>query len=832
MWVWFSRLFDVVPLEVGHAFRGLRRAPGFALTVILTLALGVGANATMFNVVDRLMFRPLSYLNDPGTVHRIYWQWQDRGATVTTTSTQYARYLDLRRWSSSFSQLAAFYDLNLPVGEGEGIHERRVGAVSASFFDFFEARPALGRFFGADEDVTPRGADVAVLSNGLWQADFGGRNVLGETVKIGNIRATIIGVAPRGFDGVNDANPPAVYIPITTYAGSTGTGDALTYFNTYKWGWVNVLARRAQNVSREVSETDASQAFRRSWTEASGDNPNLPPLESAQPRVAVSSVRPGAGPNRSLEARTALWLSVVAACVLLLACANVTHLFLVRATRRGHETAVRLALGARRSRLLIRSMTESVALAIVGGFAALLLAQWIGAAMRELLITSVAASSDVLTDGRTFWITLTLAMTSGIVVGLIAVLLSGRIDIFHVLRSGLRAGRSYGGRLRSSLLVVQVAVSVALLVGAVLFVQSLRAVRAERLGYEPDHVLLVNRIIMGDTFEDSIQVPMRRALLEAARSLPTVESAAWVSSKPFVSTSSTELFVDGVDAVRPLGVFTYQATTPDYFRTMSTRIIRGRSFTPDDGADAPLVAVVSESMARTLWPNQDAIGRCFRMRANSAPCRTVIGVAEDIVQQALTQTHRYHYYLPIEQYSRTWGNGMVLKLRGEPVQLAETVRTALQRVVTAPSYLTVQPLSDVVIRAQRSWRLGATMFLAFGILAASVAAVGLYGAISHNVTQRTHELGIRNALGAGRRRILWLVFGQILRLAAVGIALGGLAVCIASRWLQPLLYQQSATDPMVYAIVGAIMLFIAVAASALPAIRASGIDPNLALRAE
>jgi hypothetical protein len=357
------------------AWRGLRRTPGFAASVVVTLALGIGANAAMFNLVDRLMFRPLSYLRDPASVHRIYWQWQERGAITTTTSTSYARYLDLRKWTTSFDDFAAFFETRLAVGEGRASRERRVSAVSASYFDFFDAPPALGRFFTAGEDVVPRGADVAVLAFGFWQSEFGARDVRGETLKVGNVRATIIGVAPRSFDGVNDANPPAVYIPVTTFAASTGTDDAKTYDSRYQWGWVNVMVRRAHGVTQERAEADATQAFRASWEPGRTDNPQSPPLDEAQPRVAVAPVRPGAGPNPSLEARTARWLVIVAAIVLVIACANVANLFVARALQRGRETAVRRALGVSRWRLVMPPLTESMMLAAAGGLVALIVAQ-------------------------------------------------------------------------------------------------------------------------------------------------------------------------------------------------------------------------------------------------------------------------------------------------------------------------------------------------------------------------------------------------------------------------------------------------------------------------
>lgn len=817
--------------DVRYALRGFRRSPGFTATVIITLALGLAANVAMFNVVDRLMFRPLAYLRDPATVHRIYWQWQDRGNMTTSMSTQYARYLDLRKWTGSFSHSAGFSERDLAVGVGESSRELRVGAVSASFFDFFDAHPALGRFFGADEDVTPRGADVAVLSHAFWLSAFGGRDVRGESLQVGNVRATIIGVAPLGFNGVNDANPPAIYIPITTFAGSTGTGDSTTYFSKYQWGWMHVLVRRKPTVTVQQAEADATQAFRASWEAGRADQPANPPLETAKPRVVVSSVRPGGGPDPSLEARTALWLMMVAGIVLLIAAANVANLVLARAHRRQRETAVRLALGVGRSRLLMQSVTENLLLALSGGAASLVVAQWAGEAIRRMLIATGTAPVPVFTDWRTVGVTSCLAVATGLLIGLVPLSLSGG-DVTKTLRGGACAGVSQGMRLRSVLLVAQAALSVVLLIGAVLFVRSLEAVRAIPMGYDADRVLLVNRIIRGPGFNEAAQRQTRQVLLSTAQSMPVVESAAWASSAPFVSTSSTNLYVPGIYSVEPLGIFTYQATTVDYFRTMGTRILRGRGFTPEDRAGAPDVAVVSASMAGALWPQQDAIGKCFRMRSDTAPCVTVIGIAEDMVQRDLTGRQRYHYYVSIDQYTRTWGIGMLIQSRDDPSRQAEHIRKALQRVMPGASYVTVRPLREIVRDARRSWQMGATMFVGFGVLALAVAAVGLYGAIGYDVAQRRHELSVRVALGAQRSTILWLVVGRSVRVALAGAALGAVAVVLASRWLQPLLFQQSATDPLIYGGVGALLIAVAVSASALPAFRAAKADPNSALRAE
>ena len=828
------QLFDYLRQDLRYALRGIRRSPGFAATVILTLGLGIGANVAMFDVVDRLMFRPLSYLRDPNAVHRIYWQNDDRGKVTTPPSTYYTRYLDIQRWTHSFAQTAAFSDRLVAVGDddGGGARELRIEAVSASFFSFFDARPTIGRFFTEAEDQVPGGASVVVLAHAFWQSHFGGENVLGRVLRVGNLRATIVGVAPPGFDGVNDANPPVLYVPITAYAASTGSGDAKTYYTRYQWGWVNVMARVRPGVTTQEAEADATQAYRRSYLAAREQEPSIPPLEATKPRVVVSSLRPGAGPAPSLEARTARWVSAVALIVFIIACANVANLLLARALRRHRETTVRLALGVSRARLVTQSVTESLVLSVAGGIVAVLVAQWAGAAIRHSLLAATAPAAAVYTDWRTLGVAFGLAVAAGVLVGLAPALSAGRTDLARTLRGGARGGFAEKARLRTSLLVVQAALSVLLLVGAGLFVRSLDAVRAMRMGYDANRVLLVNRVIQGGTFTDSTQRALRSALLETARALPDVEAAAWVSSAPFVSTSNTNLFVAGIDSVARLGTFTYQATTPDYFRAMGTRILRGRPLMPDDRAGAPNVAVVSESMARTLWPGQDAIGKCFRMRVDTAPCVTVVGIAEDMVQRDLAGTQRSHYYVSIEQYTRTWGNGLVLRVRGDPSVLAEPIRKALQRVVPGASYVTVQPLGDVVADAQRSWRLGATLFVALGVLALVVAAVGLYGVIGYGVTQRMHELGVRVALGAQRTNVVGLVVAQSVRFAVVGAATGILLALLAARWLQPLLFRQSATDPVVFAGVSGTMMIVALIASAIPAIRASRADPITALRSE
>ncbi len=818
--------------DARYAIRGLRKSPGFTATVVLTLGLGIGANAAMFGVIDRLMFRPYPYLKDPSRVSRVYLQWNDRERTRYDSWTEYTRFLDFKKWSSSFDLYAGVSGGDQAVGSGNASRERPVAAVSAAFFDFFDVRPVLGRFFLPAEDVTPRGAPVVVLGYAFWQAEFGGRNVIGETLQVRNIPCTIIGVAPKGFVGIPEDRPPALFLPITTYAGyEPNQRDGLTYFTTYNWGWMSVLVRRKPGVSGSAASADLSQAYLRSWNAERVLEPQMTPAELARPKAIAGAVKIAAGPGAGLESKTLLWVTGVAVIVLLIACANVTNLMFARVIRRQREFAVRLALGVSRGRLLAQSLTESLVLAGIGCIAGVAVAQWGGAALRKLFIRD-GTSLDVVTDWRTLAVAGSFALAAGVLTAIGPALLAVRGDLAGTLKAGAREGTYHRSRTRSTLLVLQGALSVILLVGAGLFVRSLDHVRAMRMGYDAEPVLIADRNLRGTPMDDSSQVLLARRVLETGQAIPGVEHAAWVSSIPFWSSSSTSIFVTGIDSVRRLGRFTYQTATPDYFRTMGTRILRGRPFSAADRAGAPRVVVVSEAMGRALWPGKDAIGQCLRVSADTMPCTTVIGIAEDAIQRDLLTERHFHYYLPINQFSPAGGFALLLRMRGDPAGQVESVRKALQAVMPGESYVTVRPMHELVDRQRRSWRVGATMFVAFGVLALLVAAVGLYGVITYNVAQRMHELGVRIALGAQSADVVRLVVGQGVRFAVAGVALGLTLAWLAARWIQPLLFQQSAQDPATYGMVAALLLAVALLASALPALRATRADPNSALRSD
>jgi predicted permease len=387
-----------------------------------------------------------------------------------------------------------------------------------------------------------------------------------------------------------------------------------------------------------------------------------------------------------------------------------------------------------------------------------------------------------------------------------------------------------------ALLVMQGALSVVLLVGAGLFVRSLNNVRDLRLGYDIDPVLQVQWESRGTRMDSSARAGLRRRLLETALARADVERGAWVSSAPFArGTSTLHVTVPGVDSLSRLGRFTYQIASADYFATMDTRILRGRAFTEADRVDAPRVVVVSEAMATTLWPGQQALGQCVRIdwegaRSDTMPCTTVIGVAENAVHDPIAD-HPMRYYLPESQLD--FGvTQLLLRMRRDPAAATEDVRRALQGIMPGQAIVAVQPARELLDAKRRSWLVGATMFVALGVLALVVAAVGVYGVIAYTVAQRMHELGVRFALGARDGDILRLVLGLGARFALAGVAVGSVLALVAARWIQPLLFQQSARDPLVFGVVGLLLIAIALLASGAPALRAMRADPNTVLRAE
>ena len=824
---------DTLLQDLRYTARSLAKSPGFTLGVVLTLALGIGANITMFSIVDRMLFRPPPMLRDPVATHRVYLAQTYRGTEDVDAGLQYARFVDLTEGTTAFARTAAFTEDDIAIGVGADAREWRVGIVSAGFFDFFDAPPALGRYFTSAEDAPPSGTPVAVLGYGFWQTRYGGRrDVLGSTLQIGPVVYTIIGVAPHGFVGLWPNQPPAVFIPITSYAGAQAAAFMRNerWWTTYGWTWSSMLVQRKPGVSVPAATADLTQAFLRSYQAEQATDPSITPIALARPRGIVASVLSERGPNESSFAKVATWVSGVAVIVLLIACANVANLLLARALRRRREIAIRLALGVTQWRLVSQLLTESLVLAASGGALGVILAEWGGTVLRTQFLEG-SADTSVLANERTLLFTGMAALITGLLTGLVPALRVLRPDLATDLKAGTREGTHQRSRTRAVLLVAQCALSASLLVGAGLFVRSLSHVRDVRLGYDVDPVLIVDVNMRGVQLDSARQVALRRDLLDVTRTIPGVLRATPRVSAPFWGSYSVSLYIAGIDSVRRLGRFNLNAVGPEYFTTMGTRLLRGRGISDQDVAGAPGAMVVSQGMASVLWPGRDAIGQCVHVRFETAPCTYVVGVAENIKFEELGDDPTFSYYLSSAQWYPQNG-GLFVRTAGPARQVVESVRRRLQQVMPGASYVTVMPFADVLGQQTRSWHLGATMFLVFGTLALALAAIGLYSVLAYNVAQRTQELGVRAALGAEQRDLIGLVVRDGFAFVAAGIVIGVAIALAGGQRLGPLLFQESPHDPLVFGFVVGALLGVTALASFVPAHRAARIDPMIALRYE
>jgi predicted permease len=533
------------------------------------------------------------------------------------------------------------------------------------------------------------------------------------------------------------------------------------------------------------------------------------------------------GPVKSATGTTAIWLAGVSVIVLIIACANVANLLLARAWDRRREMAVRIALGVGRARLFSQLLAESLVLAVGGGVTGLLVGQFVNSLVRSSLLPG-AAPASVLADPRTIGVAAAATLSVCVLACMVPLLQVRRVDPAQDLKSG-RTQTQRRSATRSALLVVQVTLSVALLVGAGLFVRSWDNARSVRLGFDPDSVLNVS-LFYGVPLDSVTRTALRARLVARASAMPEVSRATLRESVPFGGMSSYPLRVAGIDSVSGLGRFDMNAVGADYFATVGTRILRGRGIDATDMDGAPQVAVVSRAMAERIWPGRDAIGECLEI-IEVPGCRRVIGIAEDIRTLGLSGETEHFYYLPSAQFNPQEG-GLFVRTRGLARRHVESVRRTLQAEMPAGSYVTVAGLSDGVLRSRRSWDAGARIFTALGALSAILAAVGLYSLLANDVARRRRELGVRIALGAEATRVAARVARQGLALTALGATLGLGIAWTSARWVGPLLFQESPRDPVVYGVVAAVVIVVALAASFIPAVRAASADPRVALQAE
>ncbi|MFP3939631.1 MAG: ADOP family duplicated permease [Thermoanaerobaculia bacterium] len=835
----FGGWLDALAQDLRHAWRASVAEPGMTAVVVAVIALGVGANAAMFGILDRLLLSGPDHVDEPERLVRI-------GSTVDVPGIGtfhalhfgHVTYALLRDRARAFESVAAYsYSPSSPftAGSGEGTEQVLAARATWDLFPLLGVEAHRGRFFGPEED-RPGGERVVVLGHGWWQRRFGADpEVLGETVRIGGHPHTIVGVAPPGFTGVELGRVDA-WLPMAPRSARI-TEDWRT---TWCCQWLQVVGRLAPGATSSQAGAESTRLFRAAY------DGSEEPFQEA--RISAEPLWYDEDGREAMEVTVARWLLGVSLLVLLVAAANVANLLLARTVRRQREVAVRLALGITRGRLTRLLLAQSLLLAGAGGVAALAVVPVIAGLVRATLLPDVHWTAPPV-DGRVALAAAILALGTGLVTGLVPALRTSRRDLTAPLRGGSYPGGPGASRVRNVLAVSQAAFSVVLLVGAGLFVRSFAEARAVDLGVEPEKVLRVSarwprspEAWSAERMEDR-RVRTNRFYEESlarARRLPGVEHAALAVGTPFKTRFKVKLRVPGQDSLPDLpggGPFgsgaSIHAVSPGYFATVGLELLRGRVFGPEDRAGSEPVAIVNEAMARTLWPGEEALGECLLVGPEeSPPCTRVVGVVEDSHQDRLREGPSMQYYVPFGQEQGFAGTDLLVRPAGPPEAMIEPLRKALLGVDSTVLWVDVDRMDERLLPQLRPWRLGATLMGVFGALALVIAAVGLYSLLAHMVAGRFHELGVRTALGARRRQVLGLVLRQGLGLAVTGLAVGVALALVAGRQVRDLLFETDPTDPLVYTAVVGVLLAAAVLACLVPGRRATRVDPVRVLRAE
>lgn len=839
---------DALMQDVRYAVRGLRLRPGFTIMVVATLSLGIGANATMFGILDRLLLRAPGQIVEPERVVQFNSRWlgSDFGFQA---SQPYQVYKDLRDGVPDFERVAVTTPSSVvdrayfPLGRGAGAARVAGAQVSPDFFPLLGVRALRGRFFTEAEAGEANPQKVAVIGYGFWQRHFAGSDdAVGQTLELGADRYSVVGVAPKGFTGV-ELSDIDVWIPIAA-------ADGLRFIKTPDWSttrssqWLTIVARLKPGVRVEHAEAQALLAFRAGERirYAEANNRGTHPDSVV---VALGSIVPGRSlrsfgmSTRSPELQVSRLLGGVSFLVLLIACANVANLLFARALGRRREIAVRLALGVTRRRLTGQLIIEGLLLSLLGGLGALACAQVASGSIRRLLLADSAWTGTPI-DGRMLAFTAVAALATGLLTSLLPAIQAGRAQLTSDLKSGARDGGGARSRVRTGLLVLQSALAIVLLVGAGLFVRSMRNVAALPLGVDIDRLLVVQmeHSSVGMTTAEARE--SFRRFTERAPQVPGITGAATSIAMSFGLGWSARLSRPGREAPKTNNNPSQYAVTPEYFGVMGVRLLSGRTFTDFDRAGTPLVAVINETTANTFWPGESPIGQCVKVGADTMPCTTVVGVVTNARRQSLIEGPVSQIYRPLDQlpqslYDRTvsiFGFSMVARTDRDPATLAEPLRRALQATDPRVPYIRVQPLTNRLGRQTRSWTLGATMFSIFGALALVIAAIGLYAVVTFSMAQRQHEFGVRAALGATTAHLVRLTVVRGVAPVVFGI-LFGLGVAIGfSRLMEGLLFELSPRDPRVLATASGVLLVAALLASLVPARRIARTNPVDALRSE
>ena len=803
-----GRIVSQIVADLLHGMRLLRKRPGFTASVLVTLALGIGANAAVFTILNTVVLRPLPYA-EPGRLVRIWESNPGRGWPIFTASQP--NFLDWREQNASFERIAASTSRALNLTRGGGEAERIPGmAVTHEFFPLLGVRPVLGRGFLPEEDAPGRGERVVVIGRGLWQSRFGGDPaIVGRSITLDDASYTVIGVVPEFH-----WKPYELFVPLRPDPHESRENHQLAVYGRLRAGigldQAQVeMAGVADRLARQYPESNQG------WT------------------VTLTSFYDWVVPA---ESRRALYvLTGAVALVLLIACANVASLLLARATSRRREIAIRAALGASRTRLIRQLLAESLLLAVLGGGLGLLCAQWGLSALGIAADTALPRADEITVDHSVLLFTLGMSLLTGIVFGLVPALQATRVDFHGTLKEGAAGGVSRQ-RARSALVVAEVALSLVLLVGVGLLLRSLAALLDVPPGFDTRHVLTASVNLPQSRYPSAKEfVAFHHRLLERLRGIPGVESASAASVLPMDDDAAMmEVHLDGVPArtdVRPRSS-QWMLVSPGYFRTMGIPLLRGRDLTEADLAPETYDlrgAVISEELARQCWPGEDPVGRKFRPWNVKNPPVTVVGVAGDVRQLSLDQTPAAAVYFTFAAW-----NPMRIAIRtaGDPRGFAEVLRGEVRAIDSGAPVGQVLTMEDRLGESVAPRRFTVTLLASFAVVALLLAGVGLFGLMAFLVAQRTHDIGVRMALGARKRDILRLIVGRAMFLTSAGIALGVVGALALTRWIHSMLFGVSARDPLTLIATALLLVLVALVACWVPARRAVRVDPMAALRFE
>lgn len=809
------RRLESVWLDVRYAFRGLARDPVLTAFIAMALSLGIGATATSWSLVDRLLLRPPAHVVEPDRVIRLYAEIEQGAQGLRTTGwIPYSAYLQFRDLDS-FESAGAYQVVERPVGTGVETRQMRVGTALGEFFPMLGVRPVAGRLFDRSTDAATEG-EMAVLGYDLWQTRYGGDpDVVGRRIRIEDAPHTIVGVVPAGFSGVEPRR-----VDVWRAASSAEAG-------TTNW---NVVGRLRPRVTPEAAAAEATAIHRPDRTGA------FARFQDA--RMFTAPLGWGSDGREPLEATLARWLAAVTAIILLITFANVVNLLLVRVARRRRELAVRVALGSGRARVIRLIVAEGALLAAAGGIGSLVVARVLEPLVRTALMAEEAAWTFTIADVRLLGLVAAIVFLTVACVAALPAWQAGNRDVVRDLHGGARAGSSTL-RVRSGLTIAQAAFSVLLLIGAGLFVRSFANVRALDLGIDRGRVITVEALLPirelrerpGGTLEAEREIYRR---LEArVRQLPGVAADAIAIGLPLDGGSfSAPVRVPGLDSIPSLpgGGPWVSTVSAAYFETIGTAIVRGRAFTDADREGSEPVIIVNETMERALWGGDGGLDACLRVGQRDSPCYRIVGIAEDVHRTGLRARPSFQLYLPLGQQSMFGGAKLVVRPReDDPVTPAALRRAAIEAepLVWAAE---VRSLDESVEGEIRPLRIGMVTFGVSGALALVVSVLGLYSLMSYLVAGRSHEIGVRMALGADRSDVIGLVLRSGLALAAAGVAIGlGLAL-LGGPWLEPHLFGESSRDGVVMGLVAAALLATAALAGWVPARRAVRIDPTEVLR--